>query len=81
MDTHLKYNSQSKVTRKKLKSYKPFRNSDLTHLWRNMYAKERVFRSVSTDKELKSAMRLEYIAARKSLIKIYVSMKGNITIK
>ena len=56
MDTHLKYNSQSKVTHEKFKSYKSFWNSDLTNLWKNMCAKERVFRSVSTDKELTSAM-------------------------
>ena len=69
MDTCLKYNSQSKVTRKRFKSYKHFWNSDLMHLWKNMCATERAFRSVSTDKELKSAMRMKYIAARKNFDK------------
>ena len=69
MDTRLKYNSQSKVAHKKFKSYKPFWNSDLMHLRKNMCAKERAFRCISTDKEIKSAMSMEYIAARKNFDK------------
>ena len=34
-----------------------------------MCAKERVFRSVSADKELKSAMRMEYIPTNKNFDK------------
>ena len=41
VDKYINYKSQGKMLRKKFKSYKPFWNSELTSLWKDMCHKER----------------------------------------
>ena len=44
MDNYIKYNDQTKITRKKLKNFKPYWSNELTELWRDMVDSEKNFK-------------------------------------
>ena len=69
MDKHLDYKCQSKSLRKKFKSYKPFWNSELTKLWKDMCSKERAVRCVKNNSQYKKTLRSKFISARKTFDK------------
>ena len=44
LDNYIKYNDQTKITRKKFKNFKPYWSNDLTELWRDMVDSEKNFK-------------------------------------
>ena len=65
----LNYKSQGKMLRKKFKSYKPFWNSELTSLWKNMCHKERSARCLTSNLQHKKSLRMKFSTERKTFDK------------
>ena len=59
VDKYINYKSQGKMLRKKFKSYKPFWNSELTSLWKDMCHKERSARCLTSNLQHKLEDRLQ----------------------
>ena len=69
MDKYINYKSQGKMLRKKFKSYKPFWNSELTSLWKDMCHKERSVRCLTSNLQHKKSLRMKFSTARKTFDK------------
>ena len=65
MDLFLSYKSQSYASRKKFKSHKPFWNSELTHLWKNMCQNEKRFKRYTGNREHKTELKTAFMLSRK----------------
>ena len=57
------------MLRKKFKSYKPFWNSELTSLWKDMCHKERSARCLTSNLQHKKSLRMKFSTARKTFDK------------
>ena len=69
VDKYINYKSQGKMLRKKFKSYKPFWNSELTNLWKDMCHKERSARCLTSNLQHKKSLRMKFSTARKTFDK------------
>ena len=68
------------MLRKKFKSYKPFWNSELTSLWKDMCHKERSARCLTSNLQHKKIIKNEIFNCKKNIWqKDSDIMRGNIT--
>ena len=67
VDKYINYKSQGKMLRKKFKSYKPFWNSELTGLWKDMCHKERSARCLRSNLQHKKIIKNEIFNCKKNI--------------
>ncbi len=83
MDHYLKYSDSSTRVSKIYKNYKPYWSEDLNIKWLNMSKSEKNYAKCKGSRQMKSALRQNYINCRNILTKLYTEKRGfnNKTIK
>ncbi len=81
MDHYLKYSDSSAVVRKKYINDKPYWSEDYDIEWLNMSKSEKNYTKCKGSRQMKSALRQNYINDRNILTKLYTKQRGIIIIR
>ena len=77
MDRCGQYKEASNVTRKRHKPYKPYWNTNLSQLWKDMHEKEKMCRKYKGDRHRKLILKNKFVQAQKIFNKSLRSAERN----